>query len=80
MGPSSFQMSKGIPIQEKLQRRKSLPNSYPWNAAVCVLPESPQTLGLPTSPDAKDLLMRQMREFSQVASAYYQNNNILSGS
>ena len=40
-----------------------------------------ETLGLPTYPDAEDLLMRQMQEFSQVASAYLlKNNNILSGS
>ena len=34
-----------------------------------------ETLGLPTYPDAEDLLMRQMREFSQVASAYLLENN-----
>ena len=37
-----------------------------------------ETLGLPTYPDAEDLLMRQMREFSQVASAYLLENNTVS--
>ena len=34
-----------------------------------------ETFGLPTYPDAEDMLMRQMREFSQVASEYFQENN-----
>jgi len=34
-----------------------------------------ETLGLPTYPDAEELLMQQMQEFSQVASDYLTGNN-----
>ena len=37
-----------------------------------------ETLGLPTYPNAEDLLMDQMQEFFQVALAYQGNNNTVS--